>query len=746
MKKTFICLLLLATALVYADQKTFMVMSDMHVMVDELWNKSHPEVFYSDPKMVEHSQELFDLAIQRVKDNAPDFLLVPGDLTYNGELKNHQYVAQKFAELEAAGIQVFVIPGNHDISDPGAKDYSSGTPVKTDNLSAIGFAELYADFGYNEAVMRLDEGVDSLAYMTYLFDDIAIIGLNTNLSNIGGHKSAGGFTEGMMTFLKKCTKKALLAGRNNILVMAHHPVMEHINGQSFIDKNHIANMADDMIPLSDIQQQLLASHVHVVFTGHAHIHSAAHISSDEYGTLYDISTGSTCSYPSPLRKGTIDTDNGLLSLTGDEITTYQEEGYLRDTVLANTAINTLATTLYTRIGEIKAVVNKFPMLKLYLNMDKLNKYDANGIRKVTHQYLDEQLRKAFCALSRGDEDVFYSGNEVQDGLDAFDNLLMEVIGVNYATLVMVANMAGMDTDFGVNPEMLFRSIYENIVVINEEEIYTPDASGNSGEEGALLDNISLRDLKPFELSRDIVLQENEAADYYDNFNEDYNGLTVNTVTLNRTFAQGKWATLCLPFNVNKGLMMALGFYGRVFEFRYADIQGSDITVYFAIARSIEAGKGYIVNANEKLAAKNTFVFPNVTIITDADNGDITTLTGNNDGSGRGNLYLAGTLRTGLLQTSTGGSTYLGLKDNKIYSPNAANGTTIRAYRGFFRSDAPMNAQRVRIIADGEEVGQWILDREEDAMDNAQAVKYIDNGIMVIERNGITYTVQGQRID
>ena len=81
MKKTFIFLLLLATALVYADQKTFMVMSDMHVMVDELWNKSHPEVFYSDPKMVEHSQELFDLAIQRVKDNAPDCLLVPGDLT-----------------------------------------------------------------------------------------------------------------------------------------------------------------------------------------------------------------------------------------------------------------------------------------------------------------------------------------------------------------------------------------------------------------------------------------------------------------------------------------------------------------------------------------------------------------------------------------------------------------------------------------------------------------------------------------
>ena len=497
MKKALLFLLLAASTMMYADSKTFMVMSDMHVMVTDLWDQKHPEVFYSDPKMVEHSNELFDLAVARVIENAPDFLLVPGDLTYNGEKKNHEYVAKKFAEIEAAGIQVFLIPGNHDISDPGARDYSSGKGVKTANISAIDFAKLYANFGYKDAVMRLDKGVDSLAYMAYFADDIAIIGMNTNVSNIGGHKSAGGFTEGMMTFLGQCTEKALKDGRKNILVMAHHPVMEHVNGQSFIDNNHIANMAEGMIPLATIQEQLTASHVHVVFTGHAHLHTAAHITTS-HGDLYDISTGSVSSYPSPMRIGTLDTETGLIELTGTEITKYQEEGYKRDTVLSNGAISTLASKLITNLDLIKEKFDKHPKLKLYFDIEKLSKYSAADIRKLAHDYVSEDLHKALCALSRGDEDVFYYDNEAQDAIDAFNSLLEEVIGVDFPTALLALELSGMDTDFGVDPELLFRSIYENMVKIGDDEVYTADASGNleiEDQEGAVLDGVSVRDPK-----------------------------------------------------------------------------------------------------------------------------------------------------------------------------------------------------------------------------------------------------------
>ena len=256
------------------------------------------------------------------------------------------------------------------------------------------------------------------------------------------------------------------------------------------------------------------------------------------------------------------------------------------------------------------------------------------------------------------------------------------------------------------------------------------------------------------LYRNITLQENESADYYTQFAQDYNGRTVNTATLNRQFTQGKWATLCLPFNVNKAMMMSLGLYNRVFAFRYArQLDDETIQVFFTPAQSIEAGKGYIVNPNAKLAAKTSFVFPNVTINTDSDNGDITTLTGYNDGTNRGNLWLVGTLRTGILQGTTTGNTYLGLKDNQLYYPNTTPGPSIRAYRGFFRSDIPVNASRVRIIADGEPVSelQVVGTDSSDWSDKSyksasSARKYLRNGLLFIERNGITYTAQGQRLD
>ena len=249
----------------------------------------------------------------------------------------------------------------------------------------------------------------------------------------------------------------------------------------------------------------------------------------------------------------------------------------------------------------------------------------------------------------------------------------------------------------------------------------------------------------------IVLQENEISEYYDFFAEDYNGYTLTTATFNRQFTQGRWATLCLPFNVSKGMMMALGLNNRVYEFRYAETKGTEMTVYFAMAQSIVAGKGYIVNPNAKLAQKTSFVFPNVTINTDADNGDINTLTGYNDGSGRGSIYLVGSLRTGKLQGTTNDNIYLGLKDNTIYYPNLNTGTSIRAYRGFCRSEVPLNARRIRIVAEGvdnEELEVVNGELQEDLyiQDIRDVRKYISNGVLYIYRNGIRYTAQGQRFD
>lgn len=247
----------------------------------------------------------------------------------------------------------------------------------------------------------------------------------------------------------------------------------------------------------------------------------------------------------------------------------------------------------------------------------------------------------------------------------------------------------------------------------------------------------------------IILYEDKDADYYTDFSNKYNGRRATTVTYNRQFTQSKWSTLCLPFDVNTALVSSLKMTSRVYEFKYTKgDEESGLTLYFAQAKKLTAGKGYIVNANATLAKKDQFIFPGVVINTEADINsgfDIINVEGYNS---QGDVYLVGTLRTGRLVGSETGNRYMGLKDNKIYYPNSEEGTNLLAYRSIFRSAVDINAPRVRIVVeteDGEQVSE--LEVVNGALEEKEPVrKYIENGVLYIERNGRRYTAQGALAD
>ena len=475
-------LLLLSAVLSRAEERSIMVMSDIHVLDNSLWDKNNPSIFYSDPKMVEHSAELFDMAVDRVLAVHPQLLLITGDLTYNGEKKSHEYVASQLAKIQAAGTQVFVIPGNHDVSSPIAKDYSSGKGVLTENLSAEGFAQIYADYGYNDAVKRLDNESDSLSYMVYVAEDMAIIGLNTNQSNIGGHKSAGEITQGALDFLRECTAKAMTDGRTNIIVMAHHPIMEHVDNQSRVDVSHISNMSKGMISLSEIQEQLTVSHVHAVFTGHAHLHTIARVPTAN-GDLYDISTGSLCSFPSPMRHVTMDVGTGDLSITSEMITAYQQEGYERDTVLAKAAVNAAVERIYPKFTELREMIDKDPMMKVMFSGGVFENVDKESLKTIVWLYMGKEIHHAFTSISRGDENAnvyFDTDSAYNAAVTTSYDMLKAFIGMDVSLalplLQPVLAKKGINIDSSIMPENIFGSVYYNYVTINEQQVTTSDAS------------------------------------------------------------------------------------------------------------------------------------------------------------------------------------------------------------------------------------------------------------------------------
>jgi len=163
---------------------------------------------------------------------------------------------------------------------------------------------------------------------------------------------------------------------------------------------------------------------------------------------------------------------------------------------------------------------------------------------------------------------------------------------------------------------------------------------------------------------------------------------------------------------------------------------------------MKAGQCYIVNPNAAMAAKTSFVFTKVTFDFSADKvSDLTVANAYDglDGTGSGDITLVGALRYGVVKSSDDGNYYLGLKDNMVFRPNTSTGTKLPAYRGVFRSLVLVNAAHVRIVADGENVTELDVMDESTDKTSSNVNKFIRNGVLFIERNGVIYNAQGTRV-
>lgn len=281
------------------DSVRFAVVSDLHFYDASLGTTGSAFENYltADRKMLAESKAIMDAAMTMIKQEAPQFLLIPGDLTKDGEKLNHQKVAEYLADMENSGIQVYVVPGNHDILNPHAVRFDDSTTTPVENITAEEFATIYADYGYNEALYR---DTNSLSYIVEPVNGVWLFALdpclyeqNTETSSV----TSGGFSDEIVQWVQEKLQEAKTRGKYPI-GMYHHASMEHYAGQINLWSQYILNDYQTTPAL------FAAGGMEMVFCGHFH---AQDITVTEFdGKLfYDIMTGSLVTYPSPFRVVTI---------------------------------------------------------------------------------------------------------------------------------------------------------------------------------------------------------------------------------------------------------------------------------------------------------------------------------------------------------------------------------------------------------------------------------------------------------
>ena len=288
MKKLLSVILCLSLLLGYAvmtvsaqeEKLTIDVAADLHLDQESFGDLTAPggevdEGFAHVAKsghLYRESKEIITAFLEKASKDDSKAILIAGDLTDTGLKTEMETIAGMFSKFEEqTGKQIYVVPGNHDVT-------------KTD---AFEFAKYFADFGYNEAIAK---DSNSTSYVADLPDNYRLIAIDST-----GHKQGGACIDSArLEWIRQQAEKAQQEGKKTI-AMLHHNVLPHL---VMIDIVHPTAVVDKSLGLKD----MFAKYgVKYIFTGHTHENDIASYTAENGEVIYDVETGSMCLYPSVYR-------------------------------------------------------------------------------------------------------------------------------------------------------------------------------------------------------------------------------------------------------------------------------------------------------------------------------------------------------------------------------------------------------------------------------------------------------------
>ena len=319
------------------------LMSDTHVLPKELIadNPAYTRAMHADRKLFTQSQGIFDEAIRLAEVNDSEIIMIPGDLTKDGEKQSHEYVSSKLEawksgrEAQGKKAAYFVIPGNHDINNCDGYDFTKYN-ADTDKAELAGLtthtmfnsmykslyegAELYINSEEYKSYMANHQGVaeghGSSSYAKHIDlagsiegkSGLTVIGIDTsiNTADVTPNGEDSHITAGTMgAKLYQWAKKQVIEAkkRNDVVfLLSHHGYIPHFVKEPELLKEYLLNEWNENCYDGKRPAEAFADlGVSYVFTGHMHAQDIARLVSRDGNTIYDIETGSTVTYPCPIR-------------------------------------------------------------------------------------------------------------------------------------------------------------------------------------------------------------------------------------------------------------------------------------------------------------------------------------------------------------------------------------------------------------------------------------------------------------
>ena len=312
-KKLFLISLLLISGCNKVDlgnlETSIYIASDIHLYSNNLIGENNincvKEKFTSDGRVQEYDYELVNSLVNEVNKNKPEFLVISGDLSFNGERDSHLELVKLLDKIEDT--KVLVIPGNHDTYSLNSFSCLNDEVIYTDSITSDEFKSIYKDYGYSGAYSY---DLESLSYIYEISEDKWLMMLDTNQSKYNeefGMNIVGGFIfENTYKWMEENLKYAY---QNNIEVISvsHHNLLVH---------NPLFKTSYTLFNNEEVINLFTKYNVKVNFSGHLHIQSIKDTMKNDK-EFYDVSSGSLLDYGN--RIGILDIYNNYLKYESRKI-------------------------------------------------------------------------------------------------------------------------------------------------------------------------------------------------------------------------------------------------------------------------------------------------------------------------------------------------------------------------------------------------------------------------------------------
>lgn len=290
---------------------SFAVLSDLHYYDKTLGIVGNVFLDYldNDRKLLVQSEEILDTAIKEIIEEKVKFVIIPGDLTKDGEKINHMKISEKLHQFTDAGINVYVINGNHDILNGHSFKYFDNKKEKVESITKDEFALLYREFGYDKAI---DRDKSSLSYLTEPVKGLWLIALDSCMWQKNDNNKEplvdGKIKPETLQWVENILKRAN-SEHKSVVAFMHHGLLEHYKANKRYYGEYVVHNNEKIAEL------FCNYNLNFVFTGHFHSQDITVKNYKHNKFMYDIETGSLVTHPCPYRIVNITNDNKMMIYT-----------------------------------------------------------------------------------------------------------------------------------------------------------------------------------------------------------------------------------------------------------------------------------------------------------------------------------------------------------------------------------------------------------------------------------------------